>query len=143
MRVPGGAALVVDRALFSRAVDEKLRCHPRVTLVRQEVTELPEPGVVATGPLTSDRLAETIARRLGTESLAFYDAIAPIVSNESLDHGVLYALSRYAKGGGDDYLNAPLSLEDYQAFLTWAPLSDTTKRRLLAYLKAIPERNNN
>src|SRR5207245_7352032 len=105
------------RALFSRAVDDKLRCHPQVTLVRQEVTELPEPGIVATGPLTSDRLAETIAHRLGTESLAFYDAIAPIVSNESLNHGVLYALSRYAKGGGDDYLNAPLSLEDYQAFL--------------------------
>jgi methylenetetrahydrofolate--tRNA-(uracil-5-)-methyltransferase len=81
------------------------------------VTELPEPGIVATGPLTSDRLAEAIAHRLGTTSLAFYDAIAPIVSDESLDHEVMYRLSRYRKGDGDDYLNAPLDGPGYGAFL--------------------------
>jgi len=81
------------------------------------VTELPEPGIVATGPLTSDRLAEAIAHRLGSTSLAFYDAIAPIVSDESLDHEVMYRLSRYGKGDGDDYLNAPLDGPVYEAFL--------------------------
>ncbi|NOT09306.1 MAG: methylenetetrahydrofolate--tRNA-(uracil(54)-C(5))-methyltransferase (FADH(2)-oxidizing) TrmFO [Gemmatimonadales bacterium] len=116
-RVPGGAALVVDRDLFSGQVDERIRAHPNVTVESGEVTALPEPGIVATGPLTSDRLAEAIAARLGTGALAFYDAIAPIVSDESLDHEPLYKLSRYEKGDGDDYLNAPLSREEYQAFI--------------------------
>lgn len=116
-RVPGGAALVVDRDLFSGAADQRLRAHPNVTVVTGEMTTLPEPGIVATGPLTSEALAGAIARRLGTESLAFYDAIAPIVADESLDHGVLYRLSRYGKGDGDDYLNAPLGEAEYHAFL--------------------------
>jgi methylenetetrahydrofolate--tRNA-(uracil-5-)-methyltransferase len=116
-RVPGGAALVVDRDLFSSAVDERLRAHPGVTVVTGEVDALPEPGIVATGPLTSERLAAAIAERLGTASLAFYDAIAPIVADDSLDHRALYRLSRYGKGDGDDYLNAPLDRETYDAFL--------------------------
>ena len=116
-RVPGGAALVVDRELFSNAVDERVRCHPKITVETAEAVELPGPGIVATGPLTSDRLAEAIAARLGTGSLAFYDAIAPIVSDESLDHAVLYRRSRYAKGDGDDYLNAPMSREEYEGFV--------------------------
>jgi methylenetetrahydrofolate--tRNA-(uracil-5-)-methyltransferase len=86
-------------------------------VVREEVADLPSPGVVATGPLTSERLARTIAARLGVESLAFYDAIAPVVADDSLDHSRLYALSRYGKGGGDDYLNAPLDRTGYEAFL--------------------------
>src|SRR4051794_27872265 len=96
-RVPGGAALAVDREVFSRLADEKVRAHPNITVVRGEVAELPSPGVIATGPLTSDRLAQAIGSRLGTAALAFYDAIAPVVSDESLDHGRLYALSRYGK----------------------------------------------
>lgn len=116
-RIPGGAALVVDRATFSAEVDSRIRGHPRITVVEEEVGDLPSPGIVATGPLTSPRLARAIAERLGTESLAFYDAIAPIVSTESLDRTVLYGLSRYGKGGGDDYLNAPMSPEDYRTFL--------------------------
>ena len=116
-RVPGGAALVVDREVFSSAVDAKLRSHPNVSVETTEVTELPAPGIVATGPLTSQRLAESIAARLGTASLAFYDAIAPIVSDESLDHTRLYRRSRYEKGDGDDYLNAPLSREEYESFI--------------------------
>jgi methylenetetrahydrofolate--tRNA-(uracil-5-)-methyltransferase len=116
-RIPGGAALVVDREVFSTAVDQCLRSHPGITVVTGEVTALPEPGVVATGPLTSDRLAAAIAERLGTASLAFYDAIAPIVADESLDHRVLYRMSRYGKGDGDDYLNAPLTREEYRAFV--------------------------
>jgi methylenetetrahydrofolate--tRNA-(uracil-5-)-methyltransferase len=116
-RVPGGTALAVDREIFSRAVHDRVTSHPNITLVRGEVAELPSPAVVATGPLTSDRLAQAIAARLGTASLAFYDAIAPVVAADSLDHGRLYALSRYGKGGGDDYLNVPLDREGYQSFL--------------------------
>lgn len=116
-RVPGGAALVVDREVFSRLVHQRLEAHPNVAIHRGEVERLPGPGIVATGPLTSEALGRAIAERLGTGALAFYDAIAPIVSAESLDQDVLYALSRYGKGDGADYLNAPLSREQYDAFL--------------------------
>jgi methylenetetrahydrofolate--tRNA-(uracil-5-)-methyltransferase len=85
--------------------------------VSEEAAELPAPGVVATGPLTSDRLAQAIAARLGGGALAFYDAIAPIVADESLDRGALYRRSRYGKGDGDDYLNAPLDAGGYERFL--------------------------
>ena len=115
--VPGGTALAVDREVFSRLVHERVTAHPRITVLREEATELPSPGVIATGPLTSDRLAAAIAARLGAGALAFYDAIAPIVSSESLDHSQLYALSRYGKGGGDDYLNAPMDASGYEAFI--------------------------
>jgi methylenetetrahydrofolate--tRNA-(uracil-5-)-methyltransferase len=110
-RVPGGAALAVDREVFSTLVHQKITSHPRITVSREEARALPAPGIVATGPLTSDALAEAIAARLGVGALAFYDAIAPIVSNESLDQELLYAKSRWDKGGGDDYLNAPLNKE--------------------------------
>ncbi|MFN0178421.1 MAG: methylenetetrahydrofolate--tRNA-(uracil(54)-C(5))-methyltransferase (FADH(2)-oxidizing) TrmFO [Gemmatimonadales bacterium] len=123
-RVPGGAALVVDREIFSAAVDARVRGHPRITVVDQEATELPRPGIVATGPLTSDALAQVIAAELGVESLAFFDAIAPIVSAESLDRDQLYALSRYGKGDGDDYLNAPMSRDEYQAFIAAVAAGD-------------------
>jgi len=116
-RVPGGSALAVDREAFSRAAHAKVTSHPNITVVRGEVTALPTPGIVATGPLTSPALAAAIAGRLGASALAFYDAIAPIVSSESLDHDVLYALSRYGKGDGDDYLNAPMDEAGYEAFI--------------------------
>jgi methylenetetrahydrofolate--tRNA-(uracil-5-)-methyltransferase len=117
VRVPGGAALAVDRTLFAEAVTARVSAHPRITVVRGEVTALPSPGIVATGPLTSDALAAALADRLGTGGLAFFDAIAPIVSAESLDPSRLYRASRYGKGGGDDYLNAPLTREAYGTFL--------------------------
>lgn len=116
-RVPGGAALVVDREIFSAGVDRQVRSHPNITVVAGEAATLPEAGVVATGPLTSQALAAAIAGRLGSTALAFYDAIAPIVADDSLDHEVLYRLSRYGKGEGDDYLNAPMSREQYEAFI--------------------------
>jgi methylenetetrahydrofolate--tRNA-(uracil-5-)-methyltransferase len=84
-RVPGGTALTVDRTIFSAAVHERVTSHPRIHLERGEATELPSPGVVATGPLTSSALADSIRRRLGVESLAFYDAIAPIVAHDTID----------------------------------------------------------
>jgi methylenetetrahydrofolate--tRNA-(uracil-5-)-methyltransferase len=116
-RVPGGTALAVDREIFSQAVHERVTAHPNVTVVREEVAELPSPGVVATGPLTSARLTEALVARLGSAALAFYDAIAPVVSSDSLDHERLYALSRYGKGEGDDYLNAPMDAAGYERFL--------------------------
>ena len=116
-RVPAGAALAVDRDIFSAEVDRRVRSHPRIEVVRREATEIQSPGVVATGPLTSEKLAQALAARLGTESLAFYDAIAPIVAGDSLDQSRLYALSRYGKGEGEDYLNAPMSREEYEAFV--------------------------
>jgi methylenetetrahydrofolate--tRNA-(uracil-5-)-methyltransferase len=123
-RVPGGTALPVDREVFSRLAHEKVSAHPNITLVRGEVAELPSPGVVATGPLTSDRLAQGIAARLGSAALAFYDAIAPVVADESLDHDRLYRLSRYGKGDGDDYLNAPLDRAGYDEFLEAISVAD-------------------
>ena len=116
-RVPGGAALAVDRDLFSNAVHERVSGHPRVTLVRGEVGDILSPSVIATGPLTSDRLAGALAQRLGSGALAFYDAIAPVVADDSLDKSCLYALSRYGKGGGDDYLNAPMDAARYAGFV--------------------------
>jgi len=116
-RVPGGTALAVDRIAFARGMQERVAAHPNITIVRGEVTELPEAGVVATGPLTSDRLTAAIAGRLGAKSLAFFDAIAPIVAADSLDHRVLFRASRYGKGEGDDYLNAPMDEAQYDAFV--------------------------
>jgi methylenetetrahydrofolate--tRNA-(uracil-5-)-methyltransferase len=117
VRVPGGSALAVDRTVFAQMVEARVTGHPLITVVREEVRSLPSPGVVATGPLTSPALADIIAGALGETSLAFFDAIAPIVSNESLDHDALYAMSRYGKGDGDDYLNAPMSELEYGAFI--------------------------
>jgi methylenetetrahydrofolate--tRNA-(uracil-5-)-methyltransferase len=116
-RVPAGSALAVDRDVFSTEADRLIHSHPNIQVVRGEVTEIPSPAVIATGPLTSEALATALAGRLGVEGLAFYDAIAPIVSHESLDADRLYARSRYGKGEGDDYLNAPLDHDEYEAFI--------------------------
>jgi methylenetetrahydrofolate--tRNA-(uracil-5-)-methyltransferase len=116
-RVPGGAALAVDRVAFSEAVHRRVTSHPAITVVREEAQRLPSPGIVATGPLTSDALAQAIAARLGTTALAFFDAIAPIVATDSLDQSRLFRASRYGKGGGDDYLNAPMTEAEYDAFV--------------------------
>ena len=116
-RVPGGAALAVDRDVFSKAVHNRVTSHPRIRVVREEARSIPSPAVIATGPLTSEALCTALRQRLGADALAFYDAIAPVVSNESLDHSRLYPLSRYGKGEGDDYLNAPMTAEGYEAFV--------------------------
>jgi methylenetetrahydrofolate--tRNA-(uracil-5-)-methyltransferase len=116
-RIPGGSALAVDRVAFSRGLEARVLGHGNITLVRGEVTELPSPGIVATGPLTSDALAAAIGARLGVQSLAFYDAIAPILSADSLDYSRMFKASRYGKGGGDDYWNAPFTKTEYEAFV--------------------------
>lgn len=122
-RVPGGSALTVDREIFAATVSERVASHPHIRIVREEVTALPSPGIVATGPLTSEPLAVAIRDRLGVESLAFYDAIAPIVSRESIDETIVWRASRYGKetmeGAGEAgaYLNCPLTREEYEAFI--------------------------
>ena len=116
-RVAAGGALAVDRTKFSDYVTEKLRSHPLVEVISAEMTEIPEQEitVVATGPLTSDALAETISRMTGGRSLYFYDAAAPIVDAESVDMTKAFFASRYGKGGAD-YINCPMTEAEYKAF---------------------------
>ncbi|HEY6783765.1 MAG TPA: methylenetetrahydrofolate--tRNA-(uracil(54)-C(5))-methyltransferase (FADH(2)-oxidizing) TrmFO [Gemmatimonadales bacterium] len=123
-RVPGGAALAVDRVAFAQAIQERIAGHPNIRLVRGEMTSLESPSIVATGPLTSEALSAAIVNRLGGQALAFWDAIAPIVSTESLDQSVLFRASRYGKGDGDDYLNAPFTEAEYDAFVTALRVGD-------------------
>ena len=115
-RVPAGAALAVDRELFSLALTHRVHDHPDIELVREEIRSIPGgPAVLATGPLTSDALAEGIAAELGDGGLAFYDAIAPIVHADSVDRGVAFAAGRYQQDA--DYLNCPLTATEYDAFI--------------------------
>ncbi|HXZ25484.1 MAG TPA: methylenetetrahydrofolate--tRNA-(uracil(54)-C(5))-methyltransferase (FADH(2)-oxidizing) TrmFO, partial [Nitrospiria bacterium] len=115
--VPAGSALAVDRELFSAAVTAAIEGHPRIRVIREEVIDLPEerPVIVATGPLTSDRLAKSIQSVVRAEYLAFFDAIAPIVDAETIDLSIAFRASRYDKGG-DDYLNCPMNQTDYNRF---------------------------
>lgn len=114
--VPSGSALAVDREKFSRAVERELAKYADFRLVREEITELEDvPTVVATGPLTSPNMAETVGKLTGKDRLFFYDAIAPIVSFESVDMDYAYFGGRYGKGG-EDYLNLPMNRDEYEAF---------------------------
>ncbi|MGB9791403.1 MAG: methylenetetrahydrofolate--tRNA-(uracil(54)-C(5))-methyltransferase (FADH(2)-oxidizing) TrmFO [Thermacetogeniaceae bacterium] len=115
--VPAGGALAVDRTAFAEAVTEAIMKNPRITLIREEVKELPEerPLVIASGPLTSPALAKSIAELTGEEYLSFYDAAAPLVTKESLNMEKLFAGSRYGKGD-PAYLNAPMNKEEYLRF---------------------------
>ncbi len=117
--VPAGGALAVDRDRFAAQVTAALAAHPRIELIRAEAPCLPAelPCVVASGPLTSPALAADLARLTGQEHLAFFDAIAPVVTGESLDRSVIFAASRWDDGGGD-YLNVPLDQAEYEAFVT-------------------------
>lgn len=115
-RVPAGGALAVDRDRFSARVTERVAHHPNITLVREEVREIPAgPAILATGPLTAPALADTLQRALGREYVAFFDAVAPIVTRESVDMDKAYVAGRY--GRGDDYINCPMTREEYAAFL--------------------------
>ncbi len=117
-RVPAGANLSVDRELFSRAVEKALGALPGIEVVRERVDKIPAQGVViiATGPLTGEALASDLQGLLGAEHLFFYDAIAPIVTAESLDMDACFAASRWDRGGAD-YLNCPLDKPQYEAFI--------------------------
>jgi len=115
--VPAGGALAVDREGFANSITKSIEEHPLISLQRGEVTEIPSgPVIIASGPLTSDRLAAEIARLTGAQHLYFYDAIAPIVETDSIDYKKVYAASRYGKGGAD-YLNCPFTEGEYHAFV--------------------------
>ena len=122
-RVAAGSALAVDRDVFSAAVTQRIASDDRISLVREEVASITAPCVIATGPLTSEKMAEAIHARLGVGALAFYDAIAPIIARDSIDDSLVFRGSRYGKetmeGAGDDgaYLNCPMSRYQYDAFL--------------------------
>jgi methylenetetrahydrofolate--tRNA-(uracil-5-)-methyltransferase len=120
-RVPGGHALTVDREVFAREVTEAITSNPRIELRREEAVAIArdEITIVASGPLTSDALAQEIAGITGSERLFFYDSISPIVDAESIDLGIVFRASRYGKSldGGDDYLNCPMDREQYERFV--------------------------
>lgn len=115
-RVPAGDALAVDREAFSAGITESIRKHPMIDVITEEKDSIPEGAVIiATGPLTSDKMADAIAALPGMNTLNFYDAAAPIVYRDSLDESKMYRLSRY--GRGDDYLNCPMTREEYNRFI--------------------------
>ncbi len=119
-RVPAGGALAVDREGFSTAVESALLAHPLISLRREEIASPPadwDSAIVATGPLTSPALAECVATLTGAKSLAFFDAIAPIVLRDSIDFSRAWYQSRYDKGTGTDYINLPLTRAEYDAFV--------------------------
>ncbi len=140
--VPAGGALAVDRDVFAQTVTERIQAHPNIELKREEMTHIPEGiAVIASGPLTSDALAADIARLTGSKHLYFWDAIAPIVTLESLDFGVAFRASRYgvhgdgtvtAPGehlGEGDYINCPMSRDEYYAFVDALLAAETATLR--------------
>lgn len=122
-RIPAGGALAVDREVFSQSVTAALHQHPNIEIIRQEVGELPAEGLVlvASGPLTSDRLYQSIQQRTGESQLSFFDAIAPVIDTESINTDIAFWKSRYDKnvapGEEGDYLNCPMNKEQYESFI--------------------------
>lgn len=120
-RLPAGGALAVDRDAFAQEVTRALERHPRIAIVREEIAGLPprdwQSVIIATGPLTSPALADAIRALTGEESLAFFDAIAPVVHRDSIDMSIAWMQSRYGKGDGADYINCPLDESQYRAFI--------------------------
>lgn len=130
-RIPAGSALAVDRDVFSAAVHDRVHAHPNITVTREEVTELPSVGIIATGPLTSDALAESIRTRLGVSGLAFYDAIAPVLATESIDETIAFRAARWDKETMESaqeepgaYMNCPMNKEEYDAFIAALTTAD-------------------
>lgn len=135
-KIPAGGALAVDRNSFSAHITGALANHPRVKIINSEVTEIPAatPLVIASGPLTSEALANSIAQMTGQDYLYFYDAAAPIITKDSLDMTKIYRASRYDKGD-DDYLNCPMNKAEYEHF--WHELTTAETTPVRAFEKAI------
>ena len=135
-RVPAGSALAVDREGFAAEVTRAIEGHPSITIVRERIDSLPDhPAIVATGPLTGSALAEAIARETGSDALAFFDAIAPIVHRDSIDMSICWMAARWDKGG-KDYINCPLDKEQYEAFV--AALNEGEKTEFKEWEKDTP-----
>ncbi len=146
-QVAAGGALAVDRDAFSSSVHKSIVAHPNIELIHEEVCAIPQGGdavILASGPLTSHALAQSLAQATGCEHMAFYDAAAPIVMADSLNHDVLFSQSRYCDGVGD-YLNAPFNKEEYEAFITElihaqkVVLKDFERRELFSACQPIEE----
>lgn len=116
-KVPAGAALAVDREKFSEEVTKRLEAEPLIKVVREEVTEIPTQGqvIIATGPLTSDKLSASIGKLTGETQLYFYDAISPVVDADTINYDIVFRAARYDKGGAD-YVNCPMTEEEYEHF---------------------------
>jgi methylenetetrahydrofolate--tRNA-(uracil-5-)-methyltransferase len=136
-RVPAGSALAVDREAFAAEVTSRLVAHPNIELVRERVDELPADGlsIVATGPLTAPGLARSIADETGSDALAFFDAIAPIIHRDSVDMDICWMAARWDKGG-KDYINCPMNKDQYEAFV--AALNDGEKTEFKEWEKDTP-----
>ncbi|MBN1960002.1 MAG: methylenetetrahydrofolate--tRNA-(uracil(54)-C(5))-methyltransferase (FADH(2)-oxidizing) TrmFO [Deltaproteobacteria bacterium] len=120
-QVQAGDALAVDRSIFSKVISTTIRNHPQIKVITQKVTQIDElikkPTVIATGPLTDDALADSITKLTGQNRLYFYDAIAPIITAESIDYNIAFKASRYDKGTGSDYINCPFTQHEYDSFI--------------------------
>jgi len=136
-RVPAGSALAVDREGFAAEVTSRIAAHPNIEVVRERIDQLPVSGstIIATGPLTSPGLAEAIAKVSGSDALAFFDAIAPIVHRDSIDMDVCWMAARWDKGG-KDYINCPMTKEQYEAFV--AALNEGEKTEFKDWEKDTP-----
>jgi len=136
-RVPAGSALAVDREEFAAEVTARIAAHPNIEVVRERIDGLPPsgPAIIATGPLTAPGLAEAIAKVTGSDALAFFDAIAPIVHRDSVDMDVCWMAARWDKGG-KDYINCPMTKEQYEAFV--AALNDGEKTEFKEWEKDTP-----
>src|SRR3989304_5144979 len=112
-----GSALAVDRSAFSKMVTEHIESHPNIKIIREEVS-MPSfeiPAIIATGPLTSDKMTRALSEIIEEDFIYFYDAISPIISSDSINKNIAFRASRYSKGG-DDYINCPLNREEYEQF---------------------------
>ncbi|MFK7804834.1 MAG: methylenetetrahydrofolate--tRNA-(uracil(54)-C(5))-methyltransferase (FADH(2)-oxidizing) TrmFO [Anaerolineae bacterium] len=130
--VPAGSSLAVDRDLFAQAVTAKIESHPKINLIRKEMSTIPDgPCIIATGPLTSPDLAADIGRLTGSEYLYFYDALSPIVMHDSVDMNTAFRKSRYDEGEQDDgdYINCPMTEEEYDRFYQGLIEADTIQLR--------------
>ena len=130
--VPAGGALAVDRELFARLVTDAVATHPNVRVIREEVTAIPgDPSIIATGPLTSPALSTAIAELTGQDYLYFYDAVSPIVTSESIDMSIAFQADRYGRGESEDgdYINCPMTEEEYTRFVTALQTAETTALR--------------
>jgi methylenetetrahydrofolate--tRNA-(uracil-5-)-methyltransferase len=135
-RVPAGSALAVDREAFASEVTRAIEQHPNITIVRERVDALPDhPTIIATGPLTGSALADAIAAETGEGALAFFDALAPIVHRDSIDMDKAWMAARWDKGG-KDYINCPMTKEQYEAFV--AALNEGEKTEFKEWEKDTP-----
>jgi methylenetetrahydrofolate--tRNA-(uracil-5-)-methyltransferase len=127
--VSAGSALAVDRNIFSEFITRRIEEHPNIEIIRKEISSIPDSiTILATGPLTSEPMVNAITSIIGEENLYFYDAIAPIVDAESIDYSSVFFLSRYSKGG-DDYINCPMTKEEYDRFYDALINADTVNVR--------------